>query len=96
MRATVSIRACITALTVGTVLPFLVFSGLLVHRSANDQQEQIARAVRTAARGAGDDINRMLDGMQLLALALADSGCCRPAILPRFMPRQANSCSART
>ncbi|HUD59390.1 MAG TPA: ATP-binding protein [Acetobacteraceae bacterium] len=84
MRATISIHTSITALVVCTVLPFLVFSGLLVHRSATDQQQQIARTVRTAARSAADDINHMVNGMQLLTLALADSKLLQTGDLAAF------------
>src|ERR1700688_275791 len=73
MRVNLSIHSCITALVVCTVLPFMLFSGVLVHRSATDEQEQIAQTLRTAARSAADDIDRMVGGMQLLALALADT-----------------------
>jgi signal transduction histidine kinase len=72
MRAVLSIRTFIAVLVVGSVLPLLVFSGLLVHRSADDEQELIARTVRDVAQGAAGDINRQISGLQLLALALAD------------------------
>lgn len=84
MRITLSIHTYIIALVVCTVLPFLVFSGVLVHRSATEEQQQIARSVRTAARGAADDLNRMIGGMQSLALALADSKLLQTGDLAAF------------
>jgi signal transduction histidine kinase len=84
MRAAVSIHTYVMALVVCTVLPFLVFSGLLVHRSASDEQEQIALTVRTAARGAADDINRMVGGLRLLTIALADSKLLQTSDLAAF------------
>src|SRR5579872_5421630 len=84
MRITLSIHTYIIALVVCTVLPFLVFSGVLVHRSATEEQQQIARSVRTAARGAADDLNRMIGGMQSLALALVDSKLLQTGVLAAF------------
>ncbi len=84
MRTAVSIHTFITALVVCTVFPFLAFSGLLVHRSASDEQEQIALTVRTAARGAADDINRLVGGLRLLAIALADSKLLQTGDLAAF------------
>ena len=84
MRRGLSIRTYIALLVVGTVLPFLVFSGLLVDRSAAAEQELIARTVRNAAQGAAGDINRQLAGLQLLALALADSSLLQTGDLAAF------------
>ncbi len=84
MRINLSIHSCITALVVCTVLPFMMFSGMLVHRSAIDEQKQIAQTLRTAARSAADDIGRMVSGMQLLALALADSKLLQTGDLAAF------------
>lgn len=73
MRGRLSIHTYITALVVGTILPFLVFGGLLVDRSAMDQEELIASTVRTAAQGAAADVDRLVSGLQTQLLALSDS-----------------------
>jgi signal transduction histidine kinase len=73
MRLGLSIHSYIAILVIGTVLPFLVFSGLLVHRSTTSEQELIAESVRDAAKGAAEDIDRQIDLLQLLGLAAAKS-----------------------
>jgi hypothetical protein len=84
MRVSLSIRTYLTALVVGSVLPFVVFSGLLVYRSAADEQELIAQTVRNAAQNVATDLNRQIGGLQSLALALADSRLLQTGDLSAF------------
>jgi signal transduction histidine kinase len=84
MRGPLSIHTYITALVVGTILPFLVFGGLLMDRSAIDQEELIASTVRTAAQGAAADVDRLVSGLQSQLLALADSQSLQSGDLAAF------------
>jgi len=73
MRHAISIRTYITVLIVATILPILIFAGLLVNRAATNEQELMARAMRDTTRAAAIDLNRQIVGMMSLALSIADA-----------------------
>ncbi len=73
MRHAISIRTYITVLIVATILPILIFAGLLVHRAATNEQELMTRAMRDTTRAAAIDLNRQIGGMMSLALSIADA-----------------------
>ncbi len=91
MRTSLSIHTYLVLLVVSTALPMLLFSGLLVDRSASDEQELIARTVRNDASGAANDLNRQIKALQSLSLALAGSRLLQTGDLAGFHDQAAGS-----
>ena len=87
MRFTFSIHAYITALVVATVLPFLLFSGLLVERAVGNEQTLIARSMRDAAEAGANDIDRRMSALVSLALTIGDARMLRIGDLAAFHAR---------
>ena len=87
MRFTFSIHTFITALVVATVLPFLIFSGLLVERAVGDEQRLITRSMRDAAEAAAGDIDRRISALMSLALTIGDARMLRIGDLAAFHAR---------
>ena len=87
MRFTFSIHAYITALVVATVLPFLLFSGLLVERAVGNEQTLIARSIRDAAEAGASDIDRRMSALVSLALTIGDARMLRIGDLAAFHAR---------
>ena len=89
MRPILSIRIYITLMIVATVLPVLLFSGLLVHRAATNEQDLTIAAMRDAARGIASDLSRELAALTSTAAAIADARTLRTDELPAFYARWA-------
>jgi signal transduction histidine kinase len=87
MRPILSVHGYITGLVFATVLPFLVFSGLLVYRAATTEQSLMTRSMREAADIAADSINRRVLTLASLAESIADARTLQVGDLPMFRNR---------
>ncbi|MDR3538232.1 MAG: ATP-binding protein [Acetobacteraceae bacterium] len=94
MRRSLSIRTYVMMLAIGTVLPSLAFSALLLTRTATAAQDEIARTVRDAARTSAADLNRHIADLEQLAIALTNSRLLQTGDLAGFQ-RQASQAVAR-
>jgi signal transduction histidine kinase len=73
MRPILSVHSYITGLVFATVLPFLVFSGLLVYRTATTEQALMTRAMRESADIAADSVNRRVLTLVSFAQSIGDA-----------------------
>ena len=89
MRPTLSVHGYIIGLVFATVLPFALFSGFLVYRTASTEQDLVTRSLRETADITADSINRRVLSLISLAQTIADARTLQGGDLPAFHDRWA-------